>query len=115
MENKPLNFKKKDLTHYIVEIPDYKLNSKKELTNQAKSLIKELGLKIVKSTSHNYKPFGITLVFILSSSHLIIHTWEEFDYLHLDLFCCNRIELNTIKNLVNNNFGKSKIRKVNYG
>lgn len=55
----------------------------------AQDLIADLDLKIVKKISHTFHPKGITLAFILSESHLLIHTWPEFGLIHIDLVTCS--------------------------
>jgi len=59
-----------------------------------KKFIRETGLKVLAEKYHNFKPFGTTLIFILSSSHLAVHTWPEYRYLHMDLVTCARIPSN---------------------
>ncbi|MBI2546291.1 S-adenosylmethionine decarboxylase [Candidatus Woesearchaeota archaeon] len=47
------------------------------------------GLKIVRKASYRFSSNkGATYCFILSQSHLIIHTWPEKDSIAFDLFTC---------------------------
>ena len=67
---------------------------------------------------YNFTPYGTTIAFILSSSHLIVHTWSENNYLHIDLFCCKKlISVNEIKELLKESFQTNEVlvRTVNYG
>lgn len=52
-------------------------------------IVGDMDLNIVKKLSHMFSPQGITLVYILSESHLVIHTWPEFGVIHVDLVTCS--------------------------
>ncbi len=58
------------------------------IQNLAKTIVSDLNLKVVSSQSHLFKPEGITLVYILSQSHLAIHTYPEKHAIHVDLALC---------------------------
>lgn len=61
----------------------------------------DLELIVVNSFVHKFKPYGISLVFILSQSHLAVHTWPEEGYLHVDIFTCSRnTRLNFLKRTI---------------
>lgn len=63
---------------------------KKELPNMQEFLEKiadACKLHIVAETRKNFKP-GETIVFILSESHLAVHTYPEHKYLSLDIYTC---------------------------
>lgn len=44
---------------------------------------------VVQEARHEFTPFGLTAVFILSESHFTVHTYPEHRYLSLDLYICN--------------------------
>ena len=54
------------------------------------SLAKKLGLNVVETRSHYFKPYGLSLVLILQESHLAVHTWPELKFVHLDLVSCGK-------------------------
>ena len=54
----------------------------------ADNMISDLDLKVVKKMSHIFSPAGITLAYILSQSHLILHTYPENSVIHVDLVMC---------------------------
>lgn len=60
-----------------------------ELKNIANSIIEKLELLVVKKVFHSFKPRGETLVYILSQSHLALHTYPENKIIHLDLISCS--------------------------
>lgn len=59
-------------------------------------IIEELGLTIVREFSHEFTKEGLTKIWVLSESHLIIHTWPELHAIHIDLMTC-REDLDTDK------------------
>ncbi|MBI2414561.1 S-adenosylmethionine decarboxylase [candidate division WWE3 bacterium] len=82
------------INHFIASfnVIDFK-DSLIVLDDLGTSLCKLLNLKIVQRSHHEYGPIGKTLVFIISTSHLAIHTWPEYKYIHLDLLTCSKLEL----------------------
>lgn len=55
----------------------------------ADGIISNLDLKVVKKVSHIFSPTGITIGYILSQSHLVIHTYPEEGIIHVDLAICS--------------------------
>ena len=55
----------------------------------AEDLIADLDLNVVKKITHTFHPAGTTLAYILSESHLLIHTWLELGVIHVDLVTCS--------------------------
>ncbi len=53
-------------------------------------IVKSLKLNVVSSAQHLFPKYGgLTKVYILSQSHLIVHTWPEHSSLHFDLMTCS--------------------------
>ncbi len=44
---------------------------------------------IVNECFHEFSPYGVTGVLVISESHISIHTWPEFEYVAVDVFSCN--------------------------
>jgi S-adenosylmethionine/arginine decarboxylase-like enzyme len=65
------------------------VNSFKETEKLAQAIIDHLQLSVIKKFSHRFFPQGISLVYILSESHLAIHTWPELGIIHIDLVVCS--------------------------
>lgn len=70
----------------IIKLFDNSLEFVEEL---AESVITDLDLTVVKKMSHVFSPTGITLGYILSQSHLVIHTYPEDGVIHVDLAICS--------------------------
>lgn len=52
-------------------------------------IIKDLNLTVVGELSHQFKPYGATLLYLLSESHLSAHSFVDERCLTMDLYCCN--------------------------
>lgn len=71
-------------------------------------IIRSLGLSILGKTNYRFEPAGITLVYILSQSHLVLHTWPEYRFIHIDLFSCSDITKEGFEKAINTALGKHK-------
>jgi S-adenosylmethionine decarboxylase proenzyme len=45
---------------------------------------------IVKSVFHNFSPYGVSGVVVITESHVTVHTWPEHNYAAVDVFSCSR-------------------------
>ena len=52
-------------------------------------IINEMKLNVKGEISHQFQPFGATLLYVLAESHLSIHTYVEEKYVAIDLYCCS--------------------------
>jgi S-adenosylmethionine decarboxylase len=43
---------------------------------------------ILTKTQHQFEPQGLTILYMLSESHISIHTFPEQQYLALDIYTC---------------------------
>ena len=78
-------------------------------SNLAESLIQKLNLTVIKSDSHNFSPHGETRGYLLSQSHLAIHTWPEDGVMHVDLVTCSEANLGQFEEGVRPDFLREKI------
>lgn len=78
------------INHYVALIKlEFANESSGFIEEIAQGLITDLDLKVVKRIPHTFHPKGMTLAFILSESHLLIHTWPESGLIHVDLVTCS--------------------------
>jgi len=79
-----------------------------------KKIIDDIKLNVVGEVKHQFQPHGATLLYLLSESHLSIHTFVEERYCTIDLYCCNpEIEMNDVLEIIHNYFGgECIIRKI---
>lgn len=77
------------------------LDSEEKLREVFNSICRELELKVVNRFVHKFSPEGISLIYVLSQSHLAVHTWPEAGYLHVDVFTCSKSpRLNFLKRII---------------
>jgi spermidine synthase len=69
----------------------------KLLKKKVGNIIKKSGFKVVKFCGHKFGNGGVSLVFIVSESHVAVHTWPEDSALNIDIFFCNYTKDNTRK------------------
>ncbi|MBE0477620.1 adenosylmethionine decarboxylase [Candidatus Aerophobetes bacterium] len=60
----------------------------KQIKQFIEQTIDESGLTKIKSCFHQFDPYGVTGLVLLSESHLAIHTWPEYRYVSLDVYSC---------------------------
>ena len=80
-------------THVIIDIYNIKNN---EILKYSPSIIpimdmiiEEFNLHVVEKAIHQFQPFGVTGVYVLSESHLSIHTYVKEGKMAMDLYTCN--------------------------
>lgn len=85
-------YKKPYFRHIVIEIESSFKNtdSLSWIKKNIALLIKQLEIETIKSIYHLFKPQGISLIYIISSSHLAVHTWPENNYIHIELLTCSK-------------------------
>lgn len=71
-----------------------------------------LGASIVGEYSHEFEPYGKTVIFLLSESHIAIHTWPEKRYIHVDIVTCKKtkVDIGELASVFNEVFAPSHCR-----
>ena len=82
------------------------------IENIAQDLIADLDLTIVKKISHVFHPRGITLAFILSESHLLVHTWPELGVIHIDLVTCSYRDKKRFESSLKAAFSEQNVQSI---
>jgi len=59
-----------------------------ELTERVRKLSEALELVVVRQSVHEFAPHAYTIACILSTSHMVVHTWPEYQFIVVDLFSC---------------------------
>lgn len=114
-----LNQKRPYFVNYIIEVFDVDkdlLITSNHLKIKINEFIKGIKIIPIKKMSHNFIPYGITISYILKSSHMTVHTWPENNYLHIHLLNCTEIGEDRIIKTLNKIFPKRKfnIQEVKY-
>ena len=52
--------------------------------------VRQGGGSIVKTVFHNFSPYGVSGVVVITESHVTIHTWPEHAYAAVDIFSCSK-------------------------
>ena len=68
------------------------LNDVEELKKMLKQICKKYDYSILGELNHVFTPQGCTILYLLSESHLSIHTFPEKKYLAFDLYTCRQYE-----------------------
>lgn len=100
--------------HCIITLEDienieilYKVENIKPILD---GIIKDCELNVVNEAGHQFEPFGATYVYVLSESHLSIHTYPENAAAYMDIFCCSSsFDPDVAKLSIEKAFGKCKI------
>jgi len=79
------NIKNKELLNNISQL--------KELLDNICTLYNYI---ILKKIEHVFEPQGSTIIYMLSESHISIHTFPEKDYIAFDLYTCRYYENDNI-------------------
>lgn len=85
--------------HLILELsncPAYILDSLEHLDPILSSGITLCGASILNKASHKFQPSGLSMLFLLSESHLSIHTWPEKGYASADMYTCGNCDPSVI-------------------
>ncbi len=82
-----------EYSHHLVELVfEGGIDINEKLADSiADRLISELSLTVVGNQKHIFDNGGLTKIWILSQSHLVIHTWPEWRAIHLDLMTCGEM------------------------
>lgn len=79
-------------TQHIAEFIECKktfLNDPIKLEQIIRNAIEYSGLHFEKIITHKFEPVGVTLLAIISESHIGLHTYPEAGHLSLDVFTCS--------------------------
>ena len=82
--------------HILIDIKNVnsdKLKLVEDMKAFLDKIVEELKLNVVGECSHQFKkdnsPYGATMIYLLSESHLPIHTSVDEGKIKLDLFTCS--------------------------
>lgn len=101
------------LLHLSVEIRNCSrvlLNSPEELDCSLTNICREMEITVLSKIKHCFSPSGVSIVYILSASHLALHTWPGKGVAHLDLISCTKkLPIDQLKNSIIKNFKTESI------
>ena len=44
---------------------------------------------VIRTLFHQFQPYGVSGIVVITESHISIHTWPEHNYAAIDLFFCS--------------------------
>jgi len=108
--------------HILIDIKNIngdKLKLVEDIKPFMDKVVEELKLNVVGECSHQFEkynaPYGATIVYLLSESHLSIHTFVDEGKITIDLFTCDiSIEDKKLKNIIGDYFGVSFLNMDTY-
>lgn len=77
--------------HFLVSYCDCDMESLTNVEGLMQAMneaVEQCGATILNSSSWQFPPYGLTMVFLLSESHASIHTYPEHGACFVDLFTC---------------------------
>ena len=84
--------------HLIADIKEIKntllLNDIKRVKALLDIICSDYNYTVLNKSEYQFKPYGFTIVYLLSESHLSIHTFPERNYFAFDLYTCRDTETN---------------------
>lgn len=88
--------------HMIIDIKEIKneslLNSPDEIKKLLDEICEKYNYTILSKTEHIFDPIGYTALYLLSESHISVHTFPEHKYISMDIYTCRTYENNDVYN-----------------
>ena len=81
--------------HYLLNLygcPYGVLNDEKCLTMLLEDAASASGATVVNTISKSFNPHGVTVISLLSESHISIHTWPEHGKAAVDVYTCGNCD-----------------------
>jgi len=86
--------------HMICDLKEIKnielLNNNNKIKELFDNICKKYNYTILNQIEHIFEPQGLTILYLLSESHISIHTFPERNYAALDIYTCREYENNNI-------------------
>lgn len=88
--------------HMICDFKEIKnlnlLNNFNDINKFLKEICAKYDFQILNETQHIFDPIGYSIIFLLSESHLSIHTFPEKNHMSFDIYTCRQYQDNTVYN-----------------
>jgi S-adenosylmethionine decarboxylase proenzyme len=68
------------------------LNNINELNNLLKDICQNYDFQILNEVQYNFQPIGCSILFLLSESHISIHTFPERNHMSFDIYTCRQYD-----------------------
>jgi S-adenosylmethionine decarboxylase len=99
----------------IKEIKNYELlNNSEKIKTLLDNICEKYNYTILNKIEHQFQPQGLTMLYLLSESHISIHTFPEREYFALDIYTCRHYDDNMVYEEIYNYLVKEfKAKKEN--
>ena len=78
--------------HMICDIKNIKnvalLDNMTDVKEILMNICKDCNYEVLNIIEHKFEPYGYSLLFLLSESHISVHTFPERNYLSFDIYTC---------------------------
>jgi S-adenosylmethionine decarboxylase len=78
--------------HMICDIKNIKnvalLDNMTDVKEILMNICKDYNYEVLNIIEHKFEPYGYSLLFLLSESHISVHTFPERNYLSFDIYTC---------------------------
>lgn len=90
--------------HLICDIKNIKnktlMNNLEQLQTLMNSICTQNNYSVLKTSYHQFEPHGFSILYLLSESHMSIHTFPEQNYIAFDLYTCRTYPDNNTYNTI---------------
>jgi S-adenosylmethionine decarboxylase proenzyme len=92
--------------HLIIDIKNIKnqdiINDIDKLKKIMDSICEKYNFNVLQKIEHQFHPEGMSIIYLLSESHITIHTFPEKKYIAFDLYTCREYPNNDVYNEIHN-------------
>jgi S-adenosylmethionine decarboxylase len=92
--------KKSSGKHMICDIKNIRnknlIHDLKKMELLLETICKSYDFTVLNRASHEFSPQGLSILYLLSESHISIHTFPERDYIALDIYTCREYKDNSV-------------------
>ena len=74
------------------------LNNCIEINKILKEICITYDFQVLNEIQHIFEPIGCSIIFLLSESHLSIHTFPEKNHMSFDIYTCRQYQNNDVYN-----------------
>ena len=92
--------KKSSGKHMICDIKNIRnknlIHDLKKMELLLDTICEAYNFTVLNRATHEFSPQGLSILYLLSESHISIHTFPERDYIALDIYTCREYKDNSV-------------------
>jgi S-adenosylmethionine decarboxylase proenzyme len=86
--------------HMIIDLKEIKndvlIHDLDKIKTLLDTICNKYDFSILNKSDHVFEPHGLTILYLLSESHLSVHTFPERKYIAIDLYTCREYKDNAV-------------------